>query len=114
MTTLSKLANIAAPFQAEIATLHVTDSVDLEDKIKSRGFEETLHDKIGYDKISFAVRQDEKVVDGIMDYARSNKFDMIVLLKENRNFLQRLFTKSDSNKILSEADIPVMVFQQES
>ncbi|MEX0981107.1 MAG: universal stress protein [Bacteroidales bacterium] len=114
LTTLSKLADIAAPFQAEITTLHVTDSVDLEDKIKSRGFEETLHDKIGYDKISFAVRQDENVVDGIMEYARSGKFDMIVLLKENRNFLQRLFTKSDSNKILSEADIPVMVFQQES
>ena len=48
MTTLAKLADIAAPFHAEITTLHVTDSVDLEDKIKSRGFEETLHDKIGY------------------------------------------------------------------
>jgi nucleotide-binding universal stress UspA family protein len=114
LPTLSKLADIAAPFKAEITTLHITDSVDLEEKMMSHGFEKTLHDKVGYDKISFAVREDENVVDGIMDYARSGRFDLIVLLKENRNFLQRLFTKSDSNKILSGSDIPVMVFQQEN
>ncbi len=112
-STLGRLADLAAPFKAEITTLHITDSVDLEEKMKSHGFEKSLHDKIGYDKISFAVREDKKVVDGIMDYAGSGNFDMIVLLKENRNFIQRLFTRSDSNKILSEADIPVMVFHQE-
>jgi len=69
---------------------------------------------VGYDKISFAVREDENVVEGIMDYARNGNFDLIVLLKENRNFLQRLFTRSDSNKILSESDVPVMVFHEEN
>jgi nucleotide-binding universal stress UspA family protein len=113
LSTLAKLADIAVPFKAEITTLHITDSVDLEEKMLSHGFEKTLHDKVGYDKISFAVKEDENVVEGIMDYARSGKFDLIVLLKENRNFLQRLFTRSDSNKILSESDVPVMVFHEE-
>jgi nucleotide-binding universal stress UspA family protein len=113
LPTLSKLAEIAAPFKAEITTLHIADSVDLEEKMMSHGFEKTLHDKVGYDKISFAIREDENVVEGIMDYARSGHYDLIVLLKENRNFLQRLFTRSDSNKILSRADIPVMVFHEE-
>jgi nucleotide-binding universal stress UspA family protein len=112
-STLAKLSDIAAPFKAEITTLHIADSVDLEEKMKSHGYEKTLHDKVGYDKISFAVREDENVVEGVMDYATSGKFDMIVLLKENRNFLQRLFTKSDSNKILSKADIPVMIYHEE-
>ncbi len=114
LPTLSKLAEIAAPFKAEITTLHITDSVDLEEKMMGHGFEKTLHDRVGYDKISFAVREDENVVEGIMDYARSGNFDLIVLLKENRNFLQRLFTKSDSNKILSDSDVPVMVFHEEN
>jgi nucleotide-binding universal stress UspA family protein len=114
LPTLSKLAKIAAPFKAEITTLHITESVDLEEKMLSHGFEKKLHDKVGYEKISFAVREDKNVVEGIMDYARSGHYDLIVLLKENRNFLQRLFTRSDSNKILSESDIPVMVFHQDA
>lgn len=112
--TLKKLADMMAPFKANITALHITDSLDLEEKLKSHGFESSLHEKIGYDRIRFEVREEKKVHKGVMEYAQSEGFDMIVVLKENRNFLQRMFTKSDSNRILSKSEIPVMVFHQEN
>lgn len=112
--TLKKLADLLAPFKASITALHITGSVDLEEKLKSHGFESSLHEKIGYDRIHFAVSEEKKVTRGVMEYAKTGDFDMIVVLKENRNFLQRLFTKSDSNRILSKSEIPVMVFHQEN
>jgi nucleotide-binding universal stress UspA family protein len=112
--TLLRLIEIARPFNAEITTLHITDSIDMEEKLKSHGFETSIQDKVGYDRISFAIQEEKDVVQGIMEYARKGHFDMIVLLKENRNFLQRLFTRSDSNKILAEADIPVMICHEKN
>lgn len=112
--TLKKLAEMLAPFKASITALHITESVDLEEKLKSHGFESSIQDKIGYDRIEFAVSEEKKVTRGVTAYAESGNFDMIVVLKENRNFLKRLFTKSDSNRILSKSEIPVMVFHQEN
>ncbi|MDF1571113.1 MAG: universal stress protein [Bacteroidales bacterium] len=112
--TLKKLAEMIAPFKASITALHITESVDLEEKLKSHGFEASIHDKTGYDRIEFAVREEKNVTRGVTEYAVSDDFDMIVVLKENRNFLQRLFSRSDSNRILSKSEIPVMVFHQES
>jgi nucleotide-binding universal stress UspA family protein len=114
LSTLKKLAEMIAPFKASVTALHITESVDLEEKLKSHGFESSIRDKIGYDRVEFAVREDKHVTEGVTDYAMSGDFDMIVVLKENRNFLQRLFTKSDSNRILSKSEIPVMVFHQEN
>jgi len=110
MKTLTKLAEIAAPFKGEITALHITDSVDLEEKLKSYGFESAIQDKIGYNRISFEIREDKHVADGILSFAEQGAYNLIVLLKENRNFLQRIFTKSDSNKVLRKAGIPVMIY----
>jgi nucleotide-binding universal stress UspA family protein len=110
--TLAKLSQIAGPFRAEITTLHISDSVNLEEKLKSHRFETSIQEKIGYDRVSFAIREDKNVVHGIMEYAKEGRYDMIVLLKENRNFIQRLFTRSDSNKILAEAEVPVMIYHE--
>ncbi|MCF8346050.1 MAG: universal stress protein [Bacteroidales bacterium] len=112
--TLLRLVEIAHPFNAEITTLHITDSLDMEEKLKRHGFESSIQEKIGYEQVSFAVQADKDVVHGIMEYARKGHFDLIVLLKENRNFLQRLFTRSDSNKILAEADVPVMICHEKN
>ena len=111
---LKKLSEMLAPFKAEITALHITDNLDLEEKLKSHGYESSLLKKIGYDRIRFAIRKDKKVPRGIMDYAKSGKYDMIVVLKENRSFLERIFGSSDSNKILAKAETPVMVYHEEN
>ncbi len=110
--TLSMLAEFAAPFGGEITALHITDSVDLEEKLKSHGFESSIQEKAGYHKIEFAIREDQSVVNGILEYTGKGNFDLVVLLKENRNFLKRIFTKSDSNRMLKESDIPVMIYRE--
>jgi len=110
--TLSMLAEFAAPFGGEITALHITDSVDLEEKLKSHGFESSIQEKAGYHKIEFAIREDKSVVNGILEYTGKGNFDLVVLLKENRNFLKRIFTKSDSNRMLKESDIPVMIYRE--
>jgi len=110
--TLKRIIETASVFDSEITTLHITDSIDLQEKLMSRGFETSIKEKLGYEKIKLEIHKDKDAVSGVINFANNGNYDMIVVLKENRNFFQRIFTRSDSNKILSKSDIPVMVFHE--
>ncbi|MCF8226853.1 MAG: universal stress protein [Bacteroidales bacterium] len=112
LPTLSKLSEIASIFSARITALHITDSVDLEEKLLSHGFETSVKEKVGYEGLEFTIHEDKDIIEGILTFSHKGNFDLIVLLKENRSFLKRIFTSSDSNKILSKSDIPVMIYHE--
>lgn len=111
--TLKKLVSLAAPFKADITALHICDSVELEEKMLSESFESSIHDEVGYNHIHMAIKEDKNVANGVIDYTKDGTYNMVVVLKENKNFIKRLFSKSDSNKILNHSDIPVMLYHEE-
>ncbi len=111
--TLTKLSEIAKPLNAEITALHITYNKDLEEKLKSNSFEATIHEKVGYSNINLKIQYSENIEEGINDFAKESDTDLIVLLKENKNFFEKLFQDSPSKKILSKSELPVLVFHEE-
>lgn len=115
ITTLKKLLKLTENYKPEIVALHITDTTDFEEKVKTRGFTETVQSKTGYDKISVKAlleRENDEVAQLINDYSKDIDSDLVVVLKENRNFLARLFTSSATKKLIKEAKLPVLVFHE--
>jgi nucleotide-binding universal stress UspA family protein len=111
--TLEKLIRLTYFESPKITALHITDNVDFDLRIKNAGFQKMLESKLGYENIevkALVENQGDDMVSLINDYAARISADLIVVLKENRRFLERLFRPSSSEKIIEEASRPVLVF----
>ncbi len=73
-----------------------------------------LQTKTGYQNITVKplVEKDrESEAKLINEYALNIKADLIVVLRENRNFFERILSSDSTKKILKEAQLPVLVYQ---
>mgnify|MGYP001013408839 CR=1 FL=1 len=81
--TLKNLIGLTYRFSPVITALHITDSVDFEEKVKKTGFNEMLQTKTGYQNITVKplVEKDrESEAKLINEYALNIKADLIVVL----------------------------------
>ena len=114
--TLRRLVDLTRSFSPEIEALHITDDIDFDEKVKKAGFQKMLETKTGYQRISLTTLRDHKGHDMtglISSYASRTKTDLIAVLKENKNFLERIFHPSSSEKIVEESDKTILVFHEE-
>jgi len=109
------LADLAEHFQSGVTALHVVeDKKKFEDSLEDRGFRSMLENELKYKSLDFAsVDGNDDVANVIVSYAGSNQADIIALLKENRNFWERLFHPSVSKEVINESKLPVIIFNKE-
>lgn len=115
ISTMKKLLKLVGTLKPEIVALHITNTTDFKEKVKKEGFLDTLQKNTGYDKTNVKAlleRKNDNVAQLINDYSSDIDANLIVLLKENRNFLDRLFKSSSSRKLIKEAKLPVLIFHE--
>ncbi len=113
--TLKSLISLTRSFSPEIDALHITERVDFDERVKKEGFQQMLETKTGYAQISLKVLTEgngHDMFDLLKGYASRIKADLIVVLKENKNFLERVFNPGTSEKVIRKVDIPVLVFHE--
>jgi len=114
--TLMKLIDLTRPFKPHITALHITDSADFDLRVKEAGFQEIIKTKTDYRKIhveTLIEKDTEDIAQLINDYATRTGADLIVVLKENRHFLERIFKSSSTDKIIKHTRIPVLVYHEQ-
>lgn len=115
LDTMRKLVLQFYQNQPEITALHISDSKDLVENLDTRGFLEKIRTEIDYSKVNLKLHLDEKGEDLgtiINDYSTGNNADLVAVLKENKNFLERLFKGSDTKKIINKSEVPVLVYHE--
>lgn len=112
--TLKKLSHIAARHDSHITSVHVIDDQEFDDRIKQSGFNEMVSEKVGYKGITIESIQNgsdqEGLVNQIDDFAHAHNANLIVILKENKNFFEKIFSKSATKKLIKKTNLPVLVF----
>ncbi len=111
--TLQKTINLFKPFHPWITAVHQTKNIDFQMKIKQRGFMNIARQKLDFNQIDFVTVNGQKDVREIIDYAQKNDCDMIIVLKQNHSFLEKLFHSSSSHKIVAKSNIPVLVYHEQ-
>lgn len=109
---LGKLVKLFCPFNPLITALHITDDMDFEERIKQMGFMEEIKERVQYENIEILRYPGEDVPETLSKYADQNKNDLIVMLKENRSFWEKLMKSSESKKMINKAQRPLLIFHE--
>lgn len=114
VVTLKKLMDFAGVYKPNVWALHVTDAPEFEEKVKDAGFQETVQKRTNYDKIQVKTIKEkgEDLAETVNEYATNIPADLIVVLKENNNFWERIFKSSSTKDIIKNSDLPVLVFHE--
>lgn len=111
-TTTSTVLSIAKNYNSELIFLHVLKSGSTEDEKAALKF--SVDNKLnnsGYEKMSFSFAEGEDVVEVLKAYAENSSADLIVITKRKRSFLEKLFTKSRTEKLIFDASIPLLALK---
>lgn len=112
---LKKLITLTQHYSPVINVLHITNSVDFEEKVKKAGFLKILQKRTSYDHLLVKVLHENDSNDTaelLNDYASLIKADLIVVLKENKSFFERIFNSDPAGKIIKKSLFPVLVFHE--
>lgn len=111
---LKELVRMLSDVSPEIKVVHVTGN-PAEEKIKRTGFDEILQSQTGYRNISVEYLKDEKNLNiggMIKNYAVESNADLVVAMKQDRNFFEKIFSSDRTKKILKEEpDLPVLIYK---
>lgn len=117
IATLKNLIELTKPFDSEILALHISNDDEFEKQLMSEGFAALLSEKTGYNKVSVKIIADDggkDAVESLVNEAEKAKANLIVVLRENRNFFERLFKSSFTAQLIKEAQLPILVFDKQS
>lgn len=110
-TPLDSLDEVLKLFNASLFVVNVDD--------KNRHFspqtpEEMyqLHHLFDKYKPQYAFINNEDTVAGILGYAEKNDISIIVTIPKNYNFLQKLFHKSTTQKLIYKSDVPLLTLHE--
>jgi hypothetical protein len=112
--SLNCILKFFSVFSPEIRVLHHNTSVQAKNKLVESGFESKLRSTTGYSNISVQHLIDIKsrnIVQLAKEILSEYDADLIVMMKETRNFLQKMISSDPSAKLMKETDRPVLIFR---
>ncbi|WP_158963981.1 universal stress protein [Myroides fluvii] len=106
---LDKLVKIAKGYDATIKCIHVVEDVD---SIKQEVVDSWLEHYKG-NPITFAIVEGKEVEKEIFTFLDKENIDLLVSVKRNRSFLDKLFTSSMTKKLSYHTHVPIIAFHEE-
>ena len=110
--TLQRLSKLAEIYRSEIYALHIVKNEDFNVKVKQTGFQNLVREKVGYNPIHVMVTMSYNNFEKIDEVAHEIGADLIVTLKENKGFLQKIFSPDVTRKLILHTDLPVLVYHE--
>ncbi|MEA3461607.1 MAG: universal stress protein [Bacteroidota bacterium] len=113
IATLKKIIDLTRLLSPKITALHITQNADFDLKIKNAGFQKMLEIKTGYSNIkvtAFIENNGDNMVQIINGFASRINASLIVVLKENKSFLERIFSTDSAEEIIEKACSPVLIY----
>ena len=115
IASLNKLIKTFPHYTPNITALHITDSIDFDERIKKEGFIEMLQKQTAYNQLSVKAIYQSKhddLPELINEFAIKSEADLLVLLKENKSFFKRIFNTSQTKELLKITVLPVLVYHE--
>ena len=112
ITSMQALKEIASPVNATIIAAHLTSNKDFVEKIEEEGFKELIKQETGYNNISMEALDDKNIESSLLKFSKEVKADMIAVLKDNKNFFEKIFEKNTVKSIIKKSAIPVLIFHK--
>jgi len=105
---LEPLKTLAKEHKSEIDILHVfTKSGEIPSITEAiEGLK--IENNFKGIKHKFVATQNNNIVEGIYDYAKQHKADLIVMIPRKRNFFEKMFSKQNTKQLAFQSKIPLL------
>ena len=98
---------------SRLLIVHVTERAGLVKRASFNIFKDQLFKATHDDNLEFHLIESEEEVDKALDqFVLDNAGQVLILLSKHRNFLERVFDRSLSKKMVYFTDYPVLVFKE--
>jgi nucleotide-binding universal stress UspA family protein len=112
---IRKLIEFTGAFSPRITALHVMDKDDQEEKEKLYELRQKITTGPADGNVEVASLKDEQdkgLAESLNEFANNEDAQLIVLLKENRSFFERIFKSGPAKKVIKKARLPLLVFHE--
>ncbi len=109
---IQKFISLFCKFNPLLIITHISQKqIDFKTELKFAGIKQMIKEKINYDKISYVIKQNKNIVDGILDEITKQNANMLLMLKEHEGFFKSLFESSKTEKITHYLKIPMISYR---
>jgi len=109
---IQKFISLFSKFNPLLIITHISQKqIDFKTELKFAGIKQMIKEKINYDKISYVIKQNKNIVDGILDEITKQNANMLLMLKEHEGFFKSLFESSKTEKITHYLKIPMISYR---
>jgi nucleotide-binding universal stress UspA family protein len=112
-TAIRKLISIVSGFNVNLVCANVSD--DPENSIiqaKMNSLKDYIKKVVKRTKVEFEIIKGKNTAEAFKGYITGKNIDLLALTMHKRGLLERIFNPSLTRKLLSDADIPLLIFPE--
>lgn len=110
---IRKVVEMAKPLDADIKIVHISTKDEYAGDHQMEWFKDMLEKKVEYQKIEFQLLFSENIFDALQAYLGDVDGDLMIMLeREKKGFLKKLFHQDLVKKIASYGRVPLLSFRE--
>lgn len=111
-TCIEFIKKITTYYKAKLSVIHICDDINnvKQERINLLKLESDISKSISTKNLNFELLYGEDVDDKLLEFLEKENADMFALITRKRNFIERIFDKSLSKKMINHTNTPVLVF----
>ncbi|MDT8393263.1 MAG: universal stress protein [Bacteroidales bacterium] len=107
---IRQIHSLCKSFKASFHLVHVHEPDEFEARIKKEGFKVVVEKELKECEPEHFDIIREKMTTELNDMIREKKIDLLCMMNESENFLNRFFTRSSVEKLIDSVDIPLAIY----
>lgn len=107
---IDQLLYISSRFSARITLLHVSKPGEEPDKVRIEDLKSYFWRELAMENIHFEIVTSDRVEEGIEGYLDAHEADILAMLKQRRNIIERIFNPSLTKRMTFHPKIPILTF----
>lgn len=111
---LESTIHLAQVFDAEVHIMHVSDSEELDENIRFRGFKDLIKEKFDYHKIQFHHIRSERFSKGVSEFLDKYPVSLIVITRYKKVYLRTLLWANNTQELTYHTHVPMLVLVPEA
>lgn len=114
LQAMRQLITFVKPFRVKVYCVHLqTEAAEAVERAQMKQYKEHFKDLYTNLQIECGMIEAVDPLEGIEDFVKEHKIDLLAITHKKRNLLTQFFRPSLTKKLLFQTDIPILVFRDE-
>lgn len=105
---------IASLWNAKVDVVTIVKEGSEINEVAQANFLQTMKTATKYDNVELHLVRSEEVGIGVTDFVHAQGADMLVMLRQRKNFWERLLQRSHTRKMVLHSKVPLLIYKDES